>query len=368
VKGGLELRVSRLRQRLESEGLAALVVFNDANCRYLTGFTGEAASVCVTSEEVILVTDSRFTLQAQEQAPHARLLICEGAQDEQLPQLLQEVVSGEGTAHVVGVDLASLTVKRWEQLHPLLESAGLEWRLVSELVETCRQVKFPDELEALRKSGALVSQAFRYIESVAVVGRTEHDVTLDVEMHLRRLGAEGVAFPFIVAAGARGAMPHAEPGHHVIGEGQLVIFDIGTVVDGYASDITRTYSTGGRLEDELVTAYNAVLRAQEAAVAAARAGVSCRELDSVARDVLVSEGLGEFFVHSLGHGVGLEVHEAPTLSQRSEGILQEGMVVTIEPGVYFAGRGGIRIEDTVIIHSEGAEIITPWPKELRYLL
>lgn len=367
MKEVMEPRLSRLRQRMADDGLAALVVLGEANCRYLTGFTGEASSVCVTADELILFTDPRFTLQAQEQAPQARLVVCEGSQDERVPEVLAEFVrAGEALKPVVGMDLAFLTVRRWEHLRPLLEEAGFEWRLVTDLVESCRQVKFPDELEALRKSGALVSQAFAYLEGISVVGRTELDVTLDLEMYLRKSGSEGVAFPFIVAAGARGAMPHAEPSDNVIREGQLLILDIGTVVDGYASDITRTYSTGG-VEGDLLTAYNAVVHAQEAAVAAARAGLSCRELDSVARDILAAADLAELFVHSLGHGVGLEVHEAPTVSQRSESILEAGMVVTIEPGVYVPGRGGIRIEDTVIIHPDGAEIITPWPKELRYV-
>jgi Xaa-Pro aminopeptidase len=352
---------------MEAEGVSALVVLGPADCRYVTGFTGEAASVCVMPTETVLFTDARYTLQSQAQAPDTRLVVFPGGRDDLLPDVLRDGLQpAEAAKPVVGIDSTYLTVKRWDHLRPLMEEAGLEWRFVTQVVGTCRQVKDAGELDALSRSGALVVRAFEYLEALIVVGRTELEVALDLEMYLRRAGSEGVAFDFIIASGPRGAMPHAEPGNHVIEPGQLVVFDIGTVVDGYASDITRTYATGS-LDRELVGAYQLVLRAQEAAIAAARAGLSCRELDSVARDILASGGLADLFVHSLGHGVGLEVHEDPTISQRSETTLEAGMTVTIEPGVYFPDRAGIRIEDTIIVHEDHAEVITPWPKELRFL-
>jgi Xaa-Pro aminopeptidase len=362
-----EQRLERVRRRLVHEGLAAIVVLSKADCLYLTGFTGEAASVCVAAGELVLFTDPRFTVQAEQEAPLARLEIFTEDRDDLLPGVLEGLLPTEGrNQQVVGVDSTYLTVKRWDGLRPLMEQAGLQWKLVGDIVESCRQVKFPDELEAMRASATLVTSAFEYLESIRVIGRTELDVALDVEMFLRKNGSEGVAFPFIVATGERGAMPHAEASDTMIQAGQLVVFDLGTVVGGYASDVTRTYATGP-VDEELRRAYVLVQEAQAAAVAAARAGVSCKDLDAVARDHLAAGGLADRFVHSLGHGVGLEVHEGPNVSLRSDAVLEPGMVVTIEPGVYFPGQGGIRIEDTVVITADGAEILTDWPREMRFL-
>jgi Xaa-Pro aminopeptidase len=360
-------RLARVRESLLQEGLAAIVALGKADCLYLTGFTGEAASVCVTADELVLFTDPRFTVQAEQEASRARLVVFSEGRDDLLPGVLAELLSSGGREQaVVGIDPTYLNVKRWDQLRPLLEAAGLQWQLAEGIVERCRQVKFLDELEAMRASAALVTSAFEYLENTRVIGRTELDVALDVEMFLRKNGSEGVAFPFIVATGPRGAMPHAEASDVMIQGNQLVVFDLGAVVGGYASDITRTYATG-QIDEELLRAYDLVKDAQSAAVAAAKAGVPCRDLDSVARDRLAAGGLADRFVHSLGHGVGLEVHEAPNVSVRSEAILESGMVVTVEPGVYFPGRGGIRIEDTVVIQDHGVEILTDWPRELRFL-
>jgi Xaa-Pro aminopeptidase len=360
-------RLARVRERLLREGLAAIVALGEADCLYLTGFTGEAASACVMAEDLILFTDPRFTVQAEQEAPRARLVVFTEDRDDLLPGVIAELLPSEGREHaVVGIDPTYLNVKRWDHLRPLLEAAGLQWRLVEGIVERCRQVKFPDELDAMRASAALVTSAFEYLENTRVIGRTELEVALDVEMFLRKNGSEGVAFPFIVATGPRGAMPHAQASDVMIKAGQLVVLDLGTVVGGYSSDITRTYATGP-IDEELLRAYDLVKEAQAAAVAAAKAGVSCRDLDAVARDHLATGGLADRFVHSLGHGVGLEVHEAPNVSLRSEAILESGMVVTVEPGVYFPGQGGIRIEDTLVIQDNGVEILTDWPRELRFL-
>ncbi len=367
MTGSHEQRLARVRRRILEEDLAAVVVLGEADCLYLTGFTGDAASVCVSADELVLFTDPRFTVQAKQEAPSAKLVVFTEGRDDLLPGILTEILSRERPEQpVVGIDPTHLTVKRWDDLRPLLEDAGLHWKLVGDVVESCRQVKFPDELEAMRASAALVTTAFEYLESTRVIGRTELDIALDIEMFLRRNGSEGVAFPFIVATGARGAMPHAEASDVMIRSGQLIVLDLGTIVNGYASDVTRTYATGP-VDEELLRAYDLVRRAQAAAVSAAKAGMPCRELDAIARDQLAEGSLADRFVHSLGHGVGLEVHEAPNVSLRSESVLESGMVITIEPGVYFPGRGGIRIEDTVVIRDDDVEVLTDWPRELRFL-
>ena len=346
IPASMDERLQRVRALMVEEGVSALVVFAPADCRYLTGFTGEAASVVVTAEELALVTDARFTVQAEEEIPGTRILLVDDGRDEPAGRFLREVIvePSAGTAGEaspprpsVAVDAGRLTVKRWERLRESLEESGLEWKLVEGLVEKARLTKFPDELAAMRAAGALAASAFAYLETLSVVGRSERDVALDLEVFLRRHGSEGVAFPFIVAAGPRAAMPHGEASEAIIETGQLVVFDIGAVVDGYASDITRTYATG-RLEAELAEAYELVRSAQAAALAAAGSGVPCKELDKIARDHLAKGGMADRFVHSLGHGVGLEIHEGPGVGPRSTEVLREGMVVTIEPGVYLPGQ------------------------------
>lgn len=364
----LEQRLTRARGLLREEGIEALVSFGVADCRYLTGFTGEAAAVVLTGTESILISDSRFTIQAAEEAPGAKLFLSGDGRDDQIPEILRECLQGMGgRVPTVGFDPDHLTVKRWEHLRGLLEKAGtVRWKLTGGLVERCRLVKFPDELEAMRVAGRMAAQAFAYLETIPVVGRSERDVALDLEVFLRRQGSEGVAFPFIVAAGPRGAMPHAEASAAIVEPGGLVVLDIGAVVDGYASDITRTFATGTVAAD-LARAYELVREAQALAVAAIRPGLSGREVDGLARNHLEAGDMAALFVHSVGHGVGLEVHEGPRLSSRSDDVLEAGMVVTVEPGVYLPGQAGIRIEDTVLVTAEGADILTEWPRGLRTL-
>jgi Xaa-Pro aminopeptidase len=357
-------RATRVRESMQAAGLAALVSFGQADCRYLTGFTGDAASVLMTMDDLVLVTDSRFTLQAKEEAPWARLALSVEREDDQLPALLRETVGGSG---LVGIDGDHLTLQRWDRLRLSLDQEPrIPFTVTSEIVWRCRMTKFPDELAALRTAGALVTEAFAYLESLSVVGKSERAVALDLEFFLRERGSEGVPFSFIVAAGARGAMPHGEASETVIDRNQLLVVDIGARVGGYASDMTRTYSTGV-LPTELSEAYRVVLAAQTRAREAVRAGISCRDLDAVARGVMAEAGKADLFTHSLGHGVGLEVHEGPRLSARSEDTLGEAMVVTIEPGAYLTGEGGVRIEDTVLVTTESAAVLTDWPRDLKLL-
>jgi Xaa-Pro aminopeptidase len=362
IASSLPERLARVRKSMQAEDLAAFVSFGQADCRYLTGFTGEAASVVVTMDDLILVTDSRFTVQAADEAPAVRLALAVEHQDDQLPGLLREAVGG---VERVGIDGDHLTVKRWERLRQSLsEKPEVAFTVTSELVSRCRMVKFPDELAALRAAGRLATEAFAYLENTAVVGRSELGVALDLEFYLREHGSEGIPFPFIVAAGARGAMPHGQASGALIERDQLIVVDIGATVAGYASDMTRTYATGV-LSGELAEAYRVVQAAQTRARSRVRAGISGRDLDGMARGVMEEAGKADLFLHSLGHGVGLEVHEGPRLSTRSEDILSEAMVVTIEPGAYLTGLGGVRIEDTVVVTAEGAEVLTEWPRDLK---
>jgi Xaa-Pro aminopeptidase len=359
-------RLDRLRILLKAQGLDALVVFSRPNCRYLTGFTGEAGAVIVAPDEVVLITDSRYTIQAVEQAPGSRVALVNDYPDDPVAFLLAELVDVDDSL-VVGFECEHLSVKRWEKLQAAVGgSRSITMQTADGLVERCRAVKTPAEVDAIRMASVLTTRGLRHLERMKVVGRSEQEVALELETWLRRNGSDGIAFPFIVASGARAAKPHAEPSPAVIGSEELVVVDMGACVHGYASDITRTYCTGP-VDRGLEEAYHLVLEAQKVARAAVRPGLSCRELDLVARDFFEQHGKGQLFGHGLGHGVGLEVHEAPHIGSRSDDVLEEGMVVTIEPGLYLPDKGGIRIEDTVLVGKDRGEVLTLWPRELRRL-
>jgi Xaa-Pro aminopeptidase len=230
-------------------------------------------------------------------------------------------------------------------------------------VEELREVKDDEELERVAAAQELATAALERILERGLVGRTERSVALDLEQEMRQAGATGPSFPSIVASGPHGALPHAVPRDVEIAAGQLVVLDWGALLDGYCSDCTRTVATGP-LEDEAVDAYELVKRAQQTGLEAVHAGVACKAVDAAARDVIAAAGFGDEFGHSLGHGVGLEVHEGPTLSMRSEGDLAAGNVVSVEPGVYLPGRFGIRIEDLVAVTADGADVFTRLTKEL----
>lgn len=347
--GSYASRVQRLREALTEEDLVGLIVFDPHNVRYLTGFTGSAGVVVVRPNEVLLVSDSRYRLQAAAQAPGARFVEPEGQFSDALPSLLA------GLDGAAGVEPESLTVERWRRLESAL--AEMPHRFTEGIVERLRALKEPAEVEAIRQAAAIVVGVLDHLRETPVVGRTELSVALDLEMWVRTHGSQGVPFPFIVATGPRGAMPHAEPSEAVLTPGDLLVVDIGAQMDGYAADVTRTFAVGPVGAEERAL-HSVVLKAQAAARTAARAGMTGADLDAVARGVIEAAGKGELFGHGLGHGVGLDVHEEPRVGSRSTEVLQAGMVVTIEPGVYVPDLGGVRIEDTVLMTETGIEVLS----------
>jgi len=351
-------RVERVRRSLAEEDLEALVVFDPHNVRYLTGFTGSAGVVIVRPDELLLVSDFRYRLQGAAQAPGARFV----EPDDQLRDVLPSLLAGLDAP--VGIEPGHLTVEQWRRLEGALDD--VPHRFVEGMVERLRMIKEPVEVEAIRAAAAIVVDVLGCLGEMSVMGRTEREVALDLEMWVRTHGSEGVPFPYIVAAGSRGAMPHAETSDAVLRSGDLLVVDIGAQVDGYASDVTRTYAVGsvGTAERAL---HALVLEAQTAARHAARQGMTCAELDTVARNVIEAAGKGGLFKHGLGHGVGLDVHEEPRVSSRSTDVLAAGMVVTIEPGVYVPDVGGVRIEDTVLITETGIEVLSECDRGLTEL-
>ena len=338
-------RVERVREAVD----APLLVTNVTNVRYLTGFRSTNAAVLVEPDRVRLFADFRYA-EAGAQVAGVAFEITRRAL---VPEVARRL-SGR-----VAFEAATLPYAGWEAL----AAAGLELVPTHGLVERLRAVKDDDELARVRAATELTNAAFERFAEERVVGRTERDLAWRLSSILHELGADGTAFPTIVAAGPNGANPHTTPGERVVERGQTVVVDAGAALDGYCSDCTRTFAAG-RLPDELSRAYDVCLRAQRAAVDAIAPGMTGVEADRAAREVIAGEGLGEFFGHGLGHGVGLEVHELPRLSTESAETVEVGNVTSVEPGIYLPATGGVRIEDLVIVREAGVEVLTSFTKEL----
>jgi Xaa-Pro aminopeptidase len=337
-------RVERVRALIESP----LLVTKPVNVRYLTGLKSSNAAFLVERDRLRLFTDSRY----REKARELGLEVVELSRNlfAGLPEHLPRRIEFEAEA-VSYADWAAL------------ERAGIEPVPRSELLEGVRAVKEEGELATISRASAITNECFERLAEEPFVGRTEREVAWWLESLMHELGADGPAFEVIVAAGPSGALPHASSSERVIERGQTVVVDAAARLGGYCSDCTRTFATGS-LPDELARSYKICLRAQEASLAAVRAGTNGRAVDEVAREVIGSEGLGDLFGHGLGHGVGLEVHELPRLRPESEDELAPGAVVTVEPGIYHPGLGGTRIEDLVVVGENGPEVLTTFSKEL----
>jgi Xaa-Pro aminopeptidase len=345
-------RGERLAKLVAVREFDQLLVSDLTNVRYLTGFTGTNGA-CLVGDELIFFTDFRYTERAErEVGPEWER---PEAERELVPQIVDRM-SGR-----VGFEDAHLSVRQLARVEAAAEE-GVELAPAGDLVEQLRAVKEPEELERIAAAAELADDVYRWAIDRGLAGRTERDVVRACEARLRELGGEP-SFPPIVATAENGALPHAEPGDREIGRGELVVFDMGALLDGYCSDCTRTYATG-EIKDDARDVYELVLRAQAAALEAIRAGATGKEVDAVPRNVIAEAGHGDNFGHGTGHGVGLEVHEGPRLSTTSEDELAQNNVVTVEPGVYLPGRFGVRIEDLVVVTEEGHRNLSGLPKDL----
>jgi Xaa-Pro aminopeptidase len=354
-------RTARLREQFADAGVEALLVTRLPNVRYLTGFTGSAAYVLVRENELVFVTDGRYRHQATEQLGSAGV----DAKVEIGPtQAEQRTILSAAAAGIARLGLEAHGVT-WAQQRAF---AG-EWFPAAELVATdhlverLRRVKEPGEVARIRAACAIADEALAAVTPAFADGPTERDVALALELEMRRRGATGVSFDPIVASGPNGAKPHARPSDRRLRPRELVVLDFGCVVDGYCSDMTRTVSVGDPGPNAR-RVYEVVLASQQAGRDAVRAGVECAAVDRACRDMIDAAGWGDAFVHGTGHGVGLEIHEAPRVAATARDTLGAGDVVTVEPGVYLPGVGGVRIEDTVVVTDGGAEALTASPKEL----
>ncbi len=356
-------RLARLRARFDDVGCDGLLVTSLTNVRYLTGFSGSAALLLVTANDALLVSDARYRDQAREQLEAAAVeaTIEIGRPPEQLGALDRAT---KGLKRL-GLEAGDITWGGKQRLEKRLSFLGSGGALVATegLVEELRSVKDAGELARIELAADIADIALAQVKGRLRDGLTEAQFALELDFEMRRRGADGVAFPTIVAAGPNGALPHHEPSDRRIEEGDLVIIDFGSKVDGYRSDMTRTVCVGTVAAPELLDLLDAVLVSQRAGARAIRPGVSGAEVDAACRDSLERAGYGDLFVHGTGHGVGLEIHEAPAVAAGSTDILVEGAVVTVEPGAYISQVGGVRIEDTLVVTATGARTLTKSTKD-----
>lgn len=353
-------RIEGLQRVIKEEGLDAFLVMKIENVFYLSDFTGDTGALLVSSNEKFFMADSRFTLQAKEQAKGFEVVPVERSYFESIAQFIK----GKGW-NKVGVEAHHLSVGGFRKLSEHLPE-GTTLVPVDQPIERLRMVKDQAELEIMKKAVALTEDALTKLLPLIKPGVREDYLEVELIKLMYEAGFSGPSFDFIVASGERGALPHGRASERVIQEGELVTFDIGGIYHRYCSDMTRTFAVG-EVSPKLKEIYQVVLAAQEEAERAAGPGMSCKDLDQVARKVIEEAGYGEYFGHGLGHGVGLEIHELPVVSPKGDEILKPGMVVTIEPGIYIEGLGGVRIEDQIVITETGSEVWNKFAKELLVL-
>ncbi|MFW6147713.1 MAG: M24 family metallopeptidase [Thermodesulfobacteriota bacterium] len=356
-----ENRVDKLRARFQELGVDTIWIVQPENRRYLSGFkapdgqlTESSGSLLITLHEALLITDSRYTTQAEQEVVGFEVV----TQKRSLVDTLSEKVRSLGTKRL-GFEGGYLVWELFQQVNNKLsqQSPPIELAALSAPVERLREIKEQGELELLRSSAVLMSDVLARVIAELKPGESEKEVAWKIETWIRDQGAEESSFPPIVASGPNSALPHAVPTERSLREGEPIILDVGAKLEGYCSDMTRTVFLGDPSE-EVKKIYATVREAQIAAMKAVRPGMKTTEADSIARDHIARAGYGDYFGHSLGHGIGLAPHETPALAPRKPKTLQEGMVFTIEPGIYIPGKGGVRLEEMVFLGSDGAELLT----------
>jgi Xaa-Pro aminopeptidase len=356
---GMAKRIISLQKLLVKERLDGLIVSGLNNIRYLCGYTGSNGMMVVTRRQAVFYTDFRYQEQMKGEVRGCEKRVLERDLYAAFPVAeLKRMVKGKRSARI-GVEESNLSLARFRMLRRQL--AGFKLVPVRDLVLELRRQKDAGELKLISRAQEITEQAFSRVLKLVKPGVSERELALEIEFYFRKYGE--VAFPSIVAFGENAAKPHARAGERRLKKGDCITFDIGCRYQGYCADMTRTVFLG-RPDPELRRVYEAVLRAQQEALEIIRPGVPCKLVDLTARDYLNRQGLGEYFGHSLGHGVGLDVHEQPTLARTSKQILEAGDVVTVEPGVYLPGRGGVRIEDLVLVTRTGCQNFTRVSKEL----
>lgn len=346
-------RLARLRSLFIPNEIQALVLFDINNIRYLTGFTGSDGVLVIRPQTATLLVDGRYLTQAREEVQVVDSCLYRDKVDG------IESVLAASAGETIGFEASAVSYEFYMKLSGRLQKLK---PLSSELT-SIRVIKDAEEISCIRSAAGLAGRVLEAASQAIRPGIKEREIALEIEFGAKRAGAERMAFETIVASGAKSALPHAQPGLKILECGDLIVVDYGIVIDGYCSDETCTFCLGFA-DDRKRDVYSKVKEAHDRALEAVKSGVMCRQIDRIARSVLGKFGLDVYFSHGTGHGVGLEVHESPRISAESDTVLEEGMVVTIEPGVYIPGEWGIRIEDTVLVLKDGFEILTKMPKDL----
>ncbi|MBX3420312.1 MAG: aminopeptidase P family protein [Pirellulaceae bacterium] len=356
---GTSRRRDRLRQLLEAAGRSAMLVTHAPNVRYLTGFTGEDSYLLVTDQEELLISDGRFEEQLRQECPGLPSLIRQPG--EPIAEVTCQQLRARRLSDLV-VETSTMSVEVFDVL--CQQSVAERVHKGGVQVESLRELKDADEIAILKRAIDVAQRAFLAVRKTLSTSHTERDVAAELEWTIRKLGGGGCSFEPIVAVGARAALPHARAGDANLGSGGLVLIDWGATVDGYRSDLTRVLWTS-KIPPKFTAIYQTVLEAQQAAIAVIRPGIRASDVDRAARQVFEAAGINDRFSHGLGHGIGLEVHEAPRLNKNQERELEPGMVVTVEPGVYFPDLYGVRIEDDVLVTQSGCEVLSDLPTDLQ---
>jgi len=355
----LNSRLAAVHDIMAGRGVEAVLFLDIKNIRYLTGFSGSDAALLVSENQTVLLVDGRYTTQARKQTRRIRVF-----EYREKAAGIAQIASGL-RVKVLGFEAAAITYEFYAIL--LKKLKNIKFRAVTDdHLGSLRSIKTRSEIAFIKRAVQISTRALEAVLPLVKPGVRESDIALELHHRIRQEGAEALSFEAIVASGENAALPHAKPGSRRLRKGDLVVIDFGAVCGGYHSDETCTFGIG-RLNRSQKQAYETVKEAHDRALDAIRAGVACREIDGIARRCIEKRGYGKYFSHATGHGIGLDVHEAPRLSTVSNGTLQDGMVVTVEPGIYIPGRWGIRLEDSVLVKKEGYEVLTRIPKDLRIL-
>ncbi len=351
-------RLRKARQAVRKCQADALLVTNETNVTYLSGFTGDDSYLLLTPKHQIILSDSRYTTQLEEECPGFDLEIRDSGMS--MVQLVERTCHRTEAAHIA-IESESISLAAFERLRSGVMRA--DWLVTHGLVEQLREIKDKGEINEIRRSVDMAQRVYQIIRAGLTGEQSEKQIAADLEYQIRRMGGRGCSFPPIVAVGPRAALPHAVPTDRRVESADFLLLDWGATAGQYASDLTRILVTG-RISPKLQRIYAVVLTAQQQAIAAIRPGVPMSEVDLAARQVIADAGFAKRFGHGLGHGIGLEIHEAPRLGREQEDPLQPGMVITVEPGIYLPGWGGVRIEDDVLVTRDGHEVLTSVPNAL----
>jgi len=350
-------RIFKLREKMAAAKIDAAFLAGDHNRNYLSGFTGNESYSLITMERAFFITDSRYFEQAGQQVKDYELILT--AKNKTLAEIISDI-SVKCKVRNLGFEEEVLSYKCYSEYKERLKC---DFVPLKGMVEELRMIKDSSEIDTMKKAAAIADEAFSHIMKYIKPGMTEREIGLELEIYMKRNGASGLSFPSIIASGTRSSLPHGEATDKKIEKGEFLTMDFGCIYNEYCSDMTRTVVIGKPTE-KMTEIYNIVLEAQQLAAGYYREGAIAVEVDSMARNFIAKHGYGEYFGHGLGHGVGRQIHEAPTVGYRNGRIMKAGMVVTNEPGIYLPDFGGVRIEDILVVTKEGSEVMSKSPKNL----